>query len=1057
MHKNTESGSGIMKKRMETNAVNLLKKIIATALLISVVVLGFGGLSVSTRGTQASSSRQPLIERPVIKDGSVYTAWGTLLRGLNVTYFIDAEHLSLITQYGFNSAHYYIEEGPYWEGSTLGGSAERIDLLVKEGEKNGFYVVITIGGLTGSDEEIEFLPKFWEYYAERYRDNKNVIFEIANEMWFPSPFTSDDIDLAGEAYRIIRKHAPDTMVLFYSYSHMWDWDICLNALRQTEQNLGGISWKNEAVAFHAYEAAAGPAGAEVLAGVIKGLREAGYPIINTELPNREEMSDFSNADLIRVCEETGTAWLCFLDIANMASPAFWQGSVELANVTWTPDYGTWPIPDALYPYEIRRAVDDMSGTSDARQLLDGGKKVYEVSNGGELSYERVAFGVREPLSVTLTVKSPQAAAVVVLERGPAGDHELARCVVSAAGDYQNITTYLISPVSGLATIVLRAETAGKPVSVSGWRFNLPPPDAAQSFTMPYDKPVAAAKYSFCSDGIKRLPSDDSGAVTPLSKDLKVGGVTANSYIEFDYVRYVKRDVTFKVRAKTLAGGQIAVVGGDFNERNPNYCELGVVDINGTRGGWQEFSCRLEFEDWPDFFFFGTDPRPWQLRLEFRAEYGQASGELFEVSEFTFDTSGAPQTVIIDQTALTGQRGLRGAVVNVLAMAGIDAGVSGYGCVRSLVISGTLEEEDFRFIREELSGLWTLDLGGITNTVLPEKALNNEGYKAGTLANLYKLTLPEGLERIEDYAIADCLRLATIGTAGVHSPENALTLPLGLKHLGEGAFVSAAFTTADLSTTSIDSVGHWPFAYCEKLEYLKLMPMPEMYIVSLVPPSQRLSAIEFTSVVAPQKHSEAIGVCPEGAVIYYPAGGSGYTTSWLLDGGGQGGFILLAADTAPKVVSVEPRRSDPGSAPVSGELMVTFDQPMKTSVAGSLNINNRGGDFAPTLWTNGNRTCIIPYSGLDDATSYTFTIQGFENAAGTHLVFTNDFGFTTVGGKKDVEKEYSLTVVNGTGSEKHEASSPVAVSVNPASAVKKFDIWELLGQPPKKHTKLLVTA
>ena len=940
-------------------------------------------------GINASSP----IERPIIRDGTIYTAWGTLLRGLNVTGFVDAKQLDAIVRYGFNAAHYYIDEGPYWNNqgfnTYLGMNAERVDLLVENGEKNGYYVVITIGGLTDDPAEAAFLPDFWEFYAERYKDRKNVIFEIANEMWFPDSFGPGDPDLAGDAFRIIRRHAPDSMVLFYSFSHMTDrgdmevgWEHCIGAIRTTEQHVGGISWTNEAVAYHGYEAAMGPGGPEILAKVIKALKDEGYPIINTELPNRE-VSEFANADLVRVCEEERTAWLSFLDISNMAEHAFWKGSIELANVTWTSDYGTWPKPGALYPYEIRRAVDDAADSTDAILVLDGAKRVYQARSGGKLYYEQVAFGVREPLSVTITAKAPRGAVVTVLEQRKKGDRLLAHCTIPSGEDYQTVTAYLTSAVSGLTNIVLRIESAELPVSISSWCFNMPPQDSRESFTAPYDHTVAAAKYSFRSGRIRRLPSDDQEASTTLSGDLKVGGITAGSYLEYDYVRFVKRDVTFRARVQAKAGGKLVIAAGDFKEYHKERYELGVVDISGTQKGWVEVSCRLNFESWPYFFYFGTEPHPWNLRLEFFAADGSETAdnrvELFEISEFTFDTSGAPQTIIVDSAVLDGKGSLQAAVDDILVKAGSDADSSGYCRIRDLSISGTLDEDDFLFIRKNLSGLWTLDLTGITNTALPARALYNEGHNTGTLANLHKLTLPASLKRIGDYAFAECLNLATIGTAGANSPDDALTLPSGLTHIGEGAFTDCSFITADLSTTNVEHIGNWPLAYCERLEFLKLPSLDKMLSVSLVPPSKRLSAIEFTSAVAPEKRGESIGSGPAGAVIYYPANGFGYTEDWLRADDGPY-FTLLAANTPPKVVSILPWRAD--SMLVSGRLAVTFDQPMKTSTVGSLTMNKRGGSFTPEYWTNGNRTCIIPYSGLDDDTDYMAAIQGFKSATGT---------------------------------------------------------------------------
>src|SRR5699024_11194522 len=84
------------------------------------------------------------------------------------------------------------------------------------------------------------------------------------------------------------------------------------------------------------------------------------------------------------------------------------------------------------------------------------------------------------------------------------------------------------------------------------------------------------------------------------------------------------------------------------------------------------------------------------------------------------------------------------------LAGTDA-----ASLTALRITGTMTEDDFTYIREELTALEKLDLSETDLTAFPDRALAFYD-EANTV--LYEVVLPEGLLFIEDAAFANCTAL-----------------------------------------------------------------------------------------------------------------------------------------------------------------------------------------------------------------------------------------------------------------------------------------------------------
>lgn len=89
-------------------------------------------------------------------------------------------------------------------------------------------------------------------------------------------------------------------------------------------------------------------------------------------------------------------------------------------------------------------------------------------------------------------------------------------------------------------------------------------------------------------------------------------------------------------------------------------------------------------------------------------------------------------------------------------------------INALKVTGTLNETDFKYIRENLTALEVLDLSGTNMTAFPNRGL---AFYNGDNTTLKEVILPEGLISIEEAAFANCTALeklnvpSTVNTLG----------------------------------------------------------------------------------------------------------------------------------------------------------------------------------------------------------------------------------------------------------------------------------------------------
>lgn len=137
-------------------------------------------------------------------------------------------------------------------------------------------------------------------------------------------------------------------------------------------------------------------------------------------------------------------------------------------------------------------------------------------------------------------------------------------------------------------------------------------------------------------------------------------------------------------------------------------------------------------------------------------------------------------------------------------------------INALKVTGTLNETDFKYIRENLTALEVLDLSGTNMTVFPNRGL---AFYNGDNTTLKEVILPEGLTSIEEAAFANCTALeklnvpSTVNTLGRWILENtkvtSFTIPQGVTEIPASCFYGSAFTTINIPP-SVKTIGNWAF-------------------------------------------------------------------------------------------------------------------------------------------------------------------------------------------------------------------------------------------------------
>ena len=275
-----------------------------------------------------------------IQDGTLVTDNRTLLRG---AFYNDKpqegnmwatsptkEDIAAVKEYGLNCIHIYHEDANqidpgYW--------APVLDSVVKWTEELGLYLIILPGWWGGL--ESDFIYRFWDFYAPRYKDKTHVIYEIANEPG-PNPpdylsFDSGTLEMERKVYDTIRTRAPETHIILMS-----PWKLYSEFVSDIKKLGSGIDWSNASIGAHGYWMTA-----QDMVPYMDSVQKAGYALIMTEYQSVDNR--LANLAVMRVLEQKSISYSSHLSIVRIAdSPEVYKSRIESSEVRWVPDYGNWP-------------------------------------------------------------------------------------------------------------------------------------------------------------------------------------------------------------------------------------------------------------------------------------------------------------------------------------------------------------------------------------------------------------------------------------------------------------------------------------------------------------------------------------------------------------------------------------------------------------------------------------------------------------------------------------------------------------------------------------------
>lgn len=267
---------------------------------------------------------------------------------------------------GFNAIHLYAETfDPNYPnaGSTPPGySVANVDRIVAVTRTNGLYLVITIGnGANNGNNNLQWATNFWNFYAPRYANETHVLYEIHNEpvAWGPPYLTATTpagaLNMEIACYNTIRAYAPSTPVLLFSYAVFAGAGGTSAAMTDIRAFNGAVFgntnavWNNEAVAFHGYGGWSGTSRA------VSGLIAAGYPCFMTEFGGIDWGGGGGlDAELTSELERQRVSWLTFQYVPpsgvsdDVTQPEHYRNLVDMAGLSWVPDYGYWPVARGAY-------------------------------------------------------------------------------------------------------------------------------------------------------------------------------------------------------------------------------------------------------------------------------------------------------------------------------------------------------------------------------------------------------------------------------------------------------------------------------------------------------------------------------------------------------------------------------------------------------------------------------------------------------------------------------------------------------------------------------------
>lgn len=259
---------------------NNLQEIFSTLLIILLLNQCINASPVESEGAN----------RPLIKDNTLVAADGARLRGGTfwlygwipdkTTWALSNDVWNAIKDYQLNVIRVACAYRPeQTKNYSLDKYRELLDNIIERSANLGVYVIIDFHPQPGS-YNMDVAREFWTNIAPRYKENKNVIYELINEPKFSQPenYTDQNLRDFEELWKLVNNLAPKTPVIVMSFCQVGNTG---RTPKQVTDQMSGIDWGKTIVGFHSYWRDSGVRIIEL---------KKHYPCINTEFHDIREGS-----------------------------------------------------------------------------------------------------------------------------------------------------------------------------------------------------------------------------------------------------------------------------------------------------------------------------------------------------------------------------------------------------------------------------------------------------------------------------------------------------------------------------------------------------------------------------------------------------------------------------------------------------------------------------------------------------------------------------------------------------------------------------------------------
>lgn len=240
----------------------------------------------------------------------------------------------------------------------------------------------------------------------------------------------------------------------------------------------------------------------------------------------------------------------------------------------------------------------------------------------------------------------------------------------------------------------------------------------------------------------------------------------------------------------------------------------------------------KFKKQEDFTYTAGKMSNFGIKVDKKAESGQYQLTLISESitpwenDLVSHDATMKEYIVINSTA--------GHLKDSIAAASKD-----YTQVKNLKVTGEINNEDYDFMRNDMTNLQSLNLKDVLSIYSVENGDTIYGIPHGAMqgkTSLVRIVLPDRLSIIGDAAFVDCTSLTgslivpegvtSIGTDAFYDCKfltGSLSLPSTLESIGGGAFAECGFVSEIVLPNSLKSIGNSAFYDCTSLYGNLILP------------------------------------------------------------------------------------------------------------------------------------------------------------------------------------------------------------------------------------------